>query len=140
MNQKIEFESSKPVDVLKEETLNYFQRQGFKLTVNDENSLQFERGSVMRNMVTFNPLKWKNSIKIKFEEDRVKASFDINTIHQAVALKEERLWWEFVSNYQQTIVSIRATHLAHPELSPELCPKQSKDHAPSPRRDPAIPY
>lgn len=100
MNQKIEFKSNKSVNLLKEETLNYFQKQGFKLAKSAENSLQFERGSAMKNMVTFNPLKWKSSIKIKFEEDTVKANFDINTIHQAVTLKEERLWGKFISNYQ----------------------------------------
>ena len=103
MNHKIEFKSNKSTNILKEETLNYFQNQGFKLAKSDEISLQFERGSVMKNMVTFNPLKWKSSIKIKFEEDIVKANFDINTIHQAVTLKEERLWEKFISNYQETI-------------------------------------
>ena len=103
MNQKIEFKSNKSVNILKEETLNYFQKQGFKLVKSDENSLQFERGSVMKNMVTFNPLKWKSSIKIKFKEDTVKANFDINTIHQGVTLKEGRLWEKFISNYQKTI-------------------------------------
>lgn len=103
MNQKIEFKSNKSVNILKEETLNYFQKQGFKLAKSDENSLQFERGSVMKNMVTFNPLKWKSSIKIKFDKDIVKANFDINTIHQAVTLKEERLWEKFISNYQKVI-------------------------------------
>ena len=57
----------------------------------------------MKNMMTFNPLKWKSSIKIKFEEDIVNANFDINTIHQTVTLKEERLWKKFISNYQKTI-------------------------------------
>lgn len=103
MNQKIEFKSNKAVNILKEETLEYFQKQGFKLAKIDENSLQFERGSVMKNMVTFNPLKWKSSIKVKFEEDIVKANFHINTIHQAITLNEERLWAKFIANYQETI-------------------------------------
>ena len=108
MNQKIEFKSNKSVDVLEEETLNYFQRQGFKLANRDDNSLQFERGSVMKNMITFNPLKWRSSIKIKFEEEYVKANFDINTIHQAVTLEEERLWKKFISSYQETIETGKA--------------------------------
>lgn len=103
MNQIIEFKSNKSVNILKGETQNYFQKQGFKLVKSDENSLQFKRGSVLNNMVTFNPLKWKSSINIKFEENIVKANFDINTIHQAVTLKEERLWQKFISNYQKTI-------------------------------------
>lgn len=103
MNHKIEFKSNKPINILKEETLNYFQKQGFKLANSDKNLLQFERGSVMKNMVTFNPLKWKSSIKIKFEEDIVNANFDINTLYQVVTLKEERLWEKFISNYQKTI-------------------------------------
>lgn len=103
MNQKVEFKSNKSIDVLKKETLNYFQKQGFKLADSDEDSLQFERRSLMKNMVTFNPLKWKSSIRIKFEEDNVKTDFDINTTHQAVTLKEEKLWGKFISNYQETI-------------------------------------
>ena len=31
------------------------------------------------------------------------ANFDINTIHQAVTLEEEKLWEKFISNYQKNI-------------------------------------
>ena len=58
---------------------------------------------MLRNMVTFNPLKWKSSIRIEFDKETVIANFDINTIHQAVTLKEEKLWGKFISNYQRTI-------------------------------------
>lgn len=57
MNQKIEFKLKKSISKLKEETLNYFQNQGFKLAQQNGSSLQFNKGSLARNMMTFNPLR-----------------------------------------------------------------------------------
>lgn len=103
INHKLEFESDKSIEELKKETLNYFQIQGFNLTDSSSKFLKFERGSKMKNMVTRNPLKWKSIIEINFEETKILTNFDIDTIHQVVSLKEEKLWEQFIRNYQRTI-------------------------------------
>ena len=74
------------------------------MCIRDSNdSLQFQRGSVLNNTITFNPLKWKSNIDIRFEGDLVRASFDINTIYQAVTFEEENMWDKFISNFQKSI-------------------------------------
>lgn len=88
---------------MQSKTILYFEKQGFKLTSKEQNSLQFERGSTLKNMVTFNPLEWKSITKIYFKDSKVISVFDINTTYQTVTIKEEKLWELFISNYQQTI-------------------------------------
>ncbi len=88
---------------MREGTITYFQSQGFNLTNNDELSIQFERGSILRNMLTFNPLKWKSIVEISFDKNDIIANFEINTVFQAVSHQEENLWQEFISNYQKTL-------------------------------------
>ena len=66
MVKTIEFESNKPLDLLKEESRIYFQKQGFRLANEGENTLDFKRGSYLTNLVAFNPLKWKSSITVVF--------------------------------------------------------------------------
>jgi len=103
MEQEIEITSSKSIDSLKEETLNYFEGQGFQLVDNQVNCLEFKRGSIIKNMITFNPLKWKSHIKIQFEEETVIAIFKIDTVYQIVTPEEHKLWNRFIENYQKTI-------------------------------------
>ena len=105
MKRRIEFKSTKTIDTLKSETLTYFQSQGFKLAGSYTDALEFKRGSAVRNMVTFNPLKWKSAIRVAFEGNTVVANFHIGTSFQAVTPAEEKLWDEFVSNYQRSIES-----------------------------------
>lgn len=103
MKIEIEFEVNKTIEELKNLSMDYFCSQGFTLANKDENSQQFVRGSAMRNMIAFNPLKWKSSTRILFGENRVVLFCDIDTIHQAVTLNEKNLWKEFISNYQKSI-------------------------------------
>ena len=103
MVKTIEFESNKPLDLLKEESRIYFQKQGFRLANEGENTLDFKRGSYLTNLVAFNPLKWKSSITVVFTEAGVSAHFDINTIFQLVLPKEDKLWEKFVLNFQLTL-------------------------------------
>ncbi len=103
MKYKIEFETKQSVEVLKNETLAYFESQGFKVITNDPNLLQFKRGSIVGNMTAFNPLKWKSEISVRFINNKVVANFDINTKHQMVSAKEEGVWKNFVSNFQNSI-------------------------------------
>ena len=108
MKHRIEFSSVKTLENLKIETSHYFSRHGFKMTKTDSNSLQFEVGSRLRNMITFNPLKWKSRSHISFHKHNVIAVFDIDTSFELVTSKEELLWKEFISNYQKTIELARS--------------------------------
>lgn len=103
MNISIEFISNIPLARVKQDSLDYFLNQGFKLTRMDTDILEFKRGSLTYNMITFNPLKWKSYIKLIIKEHSVIAKFDIDTTHQAVTLEEEKLWETFMANYQETI-------------------------------------
>ena len=60
MNHQVVIESKKPILDLRTASLDYFLSQGFKLTKDTSNFLQFERGNIFQNMITFNPLKWKS--------------------------------------------------------------------------------
>ena len=103
MNKQIDFESNRSIEELKTETKDYFQNQGFKLIYSDPNSLKFKRGSAFQNSFTFNPLKWKSLITITFDNNKVSANFEIDTIYQVVSVKEEKMWETFISNYSKTI-------------------------------------
>lgn len=80
----------------------YFLSQGFQLYSSSENSLVFKRGSILLNMVTFNPLKWNSTISVDITDSEIKALFDIDTSFQAVTLKEEQLWEKFINNFKES--------------------------------------
>lgn len=69
-------------------------------------------GSMMRNLVTFNPLQWKSKIDVEFDAEKVFTSFRIKTSFQVATSKEENLWENFISNYQSTIETGKA-HVAN---------------------------
>ncbi len=103
MKHQLEFTSDKSLEILQSATKQYFTTQGFKLSKEAPNHLQFKRGSISQNMLTFNPLKWKSCIDIKFDNQKIYADFDINSTFQSVTKKDEQLWETFVTNYQKSI-------------------------------------
>ncbi len=103
MKHQLEFTSDKSLEILQSATKQYFTAQGFKLSEENSNHLQFKRGSISQNMLTFNPLKWKSCIDIKFDNQKIHADFDINSTFQSVTKKDEQLWETFVTNYQKSI-------------------------------------
>lgn len=90
---------------LRKITVEYFVKQGFKQVINTDSTLSFERGNVFLNMVATNPLKWKSKFKIVLKKGIVNTDFEINTIYQMVTHQEEKVWFDFVQNYQQSIRS-----------------------------------
>ena len=104
MKKEISFLCTKPKEDLIEATVHYFVSQGFRLTRSTEKILTFERGSLLLNMVTMNPLKWKSIINIEISEEEVKAVFDIDTTSQLASVKEEELWDNFIFNYRGAIL------------------------------------
>lgn len=104
MKRLISFETDKSNDILKEETLVYFQSHGFKLAMDQSDYLEFEKGSFIMNLVAMNPLNWISKTRISFLKNRVEADFDINPVMQVVTVREKELWDHFISNYQKFIV------------------------------------
>ena len=100
-NLNLKFNCSKEVAFQKAK--EYFQSQGFKLQSNYKEQLVFKRGSILLNMVTFNPLQWKSTITIEISDSEIKSEFEINTDFQAVTLKEEQLWESFIVNFKESI-------------------------------------
>ena len=109
-------------DFLKK-TKAYFVRNGFKLIKAEDNKLFFSRGSVVLNMVTFNPLKWKSKIEISFGKDNsVIIDADISTVGQLVMKRELKLWDDFINNYKKEI-------LAKDSASKEKHQKKARDNS-----------
>ena len=100
-NLNFKFDCSKEVAFQKVKV--YFQSQGFNLKSNYKDQLIFNRGSILLNMITFNPLQWKSTITIEIADSEIKSEFEINTDFQAVTLKEEQLWESFINNFKETI-------------------------------------
>lgn len=105
MEKEISFHHAKPTEDVIQATKKYFVSQGFRLANSTENPLIFKRGSLLLNMVTINPLKWKSTISIKVKDKEVNAVFDINTTSQLASLKEEKLWDSFIANYKEALLA-----------------------------------
>lgn len=86
-------------------TTIYFLKSGFKENGRTGNQLVFVKGSMLQNMVTFNPLNWKSRVSVSLEGDNVVAEFDIQTFGQIVSPKEENLWDTFISNYKTSLTT-----------------------------------
>ncbi len=102
IKKTIEFNASKAND-LRTMTIDYFKNSGFKFVKNytNERKIIFERGAIVSNMWTFNPLKWKSTIYIEIDGQNVKANFNINTAGQIPTNKDELLWETFIDNYKK---------------------------------------
>ena len=90
---------------LKKISTDYFVKQGFKEVMRTESKLSFKRGNIFLNMVTMNPLKWKSKFTLLFEEGKISTDFEINTIYQMVSSQEEKVWFNFVHNYHQSVTT-----------------------------------
>jgi hypothetical protein len=105
IKKTIEFRVFEPND-LREMTIEYFKKSGFKHIVSNptDNKIKFGRGSIASNMWTFNPLNWKSEIDIEFNGQEVKAYLDINAAGQIPTNKDELLWETFINNYQKYLL------------------------------------
>lgn len=99
---------------LRLKTIDYFSKSNFQLTsALTDKRIRFRRGSLLTNMVTFNPLKWKSEIEIDIQEQEVSVQLRINTFGQLPTPKEEALWDEFMKHYEAYLADSRlADHLS----------------------------
>ena len=98
------FDSQLSVDEFKQMTLKYFTTQGFKVKTNAEDTIILEKGSLIRNMYTFNPLKWKSYVEITYKHGKIKAQYNINTTYQMVSTSEVQVWIIFMENYENALL------------------------------------
>ncbi len=105
MKKKIEFETSLLEKDIMKSTKTYFLSQGFKLEQESIDKLIFKKGSLLFNMITFNPLTWKSIITITFNPKTITGDFDIDTTGQTVTPKEEQLWENFIQNYKRFLLT-----------------------------------
>ncbi len=103
MRKQIEFRLNKDAGSMSELVKKYFLKFGFKILTESSDEIVFEQGNAFQNMVTFNPLKWRSKIKVKFSIQDVLADFDINTSGQMASPREEQLWDSFINNFKRSI-------------------------------------
>ncbi|PRY05349.1 hypothetical protein CLV24_13029 [Pontibacter ummariensis] len=105
MKTILKFKTDKPKAEVVQATKDYFLSQGFKLESSTPDSLTFRRGSTLQNMFTYNPLKWKSLTDIEIKGPEVNVLCNVTPTSQAVTTKEEKLWENFILNYQQALIS-----------------------------------
>ena len=83
--------------------VEYFTTYGFELRSQNESRLIFGSGSILRNMLTFNPLNWKSETIIQLSDSEVILNSEINTMFQTVTKQEEAVWNTFIKSFRKTI-------------------------------------
>ncbi len=68
------------------------------------------------------------SIKLALIGTLILIGFNTNAQTENSKSEIEQITETLMKYIDGTAVSVRATHLAHPNSTTELCPKQSKDH------------
>ncbi len=82
-------------------TIDYFTKSNFRMiSAPTDKKMVFRRGSLLSNMFTFNPLKWKSVIEIEIQGQEVQLQLNVNTFGQAPTHKELALWDDFLTNIE----------------------------------------
>lgn len=93
---------------LRLKTIDYFSKSNFRQTsALTDKKISFRRGSLLTNMVTFNPLKWKSEIQIDIQGQEVSVELRINTFAQLSTPKEAALWDDFIKHYEAYLTDSR---------------------------------
>ncbi len=113
MNIPLHFTTTHSLEEVSIKTKTYFQKQGFKLTGESNDQLEFKRGSLMLNFVTMNPLKWKSRTTVALNtlggQTTIDCNFQLNTMGQIVTEKENEVWYKFAENYKAYICESKDT-------------------------------
>ncbi len=103
MNYKNQVESPLSDNELKTLLIQYFNLHKFILASDMQSKLVFKCGSKIKNLVTFNPLKWKSETIINIENSIVEYECTVDASFQAVTIQEEKVWDTFIANLETTI-------------------------------------
>lgn len=98
---KSELSNTELIDLV----ITFFDTHNFKLHTQEQSKLTFKKGSLLKNMATFNPLNWKSDISIKINNSVVDYNWQIDSTFQAVTKQEVTVWESFVRSFSQTIKS-----------------------------------
>jgi hypothetical protein len=98
MKRNFTFKTNYDVAETRRIVLDYFDDQGFIVTYQDTNMLVFNKGNRWHNMMTYNPLEWKSTIKVIFKDKTCDLHAVISTFGQIVTPNEEALWDTFFEN------------------------------------------
>lgn len=111
---------------LRLKTIDYFSKSNFRQTsALTDQKIIFRRGSLLSNMYTFNPLKWKSEIQIDIQGQEVSVQVKINTFAQLPSLKEETLWDDFLQNYEAYLNDGRLDYFSKNKASLKSVKKSS---------------
>jgi hypothetical protein len=102
MNKRITFETIDRSH-LDERVINYFQDAGFQFDKTDSKKLRFYKNDSIFEAWKVDPLKWKSEINVTIQNNIVFAEFDIETEAQMFTYEEEKVWNEFIDNFQYFI-------------------------------------
>lgn len=87
-----------------ERAITYFNDFGFKCTKRSDQLISFSKGSILKNLLAFNPLEWKSNIDLEVNDKEVRIDLKINTFGQIVLKEEEVLWDLFIDNFKLFII------------------------------------
>jgi len=91
--------------VLPERIADYFNQFGFIITDNNNDILKFKQNSSLLDAWKTNPLKWGSEIIVTIIENKVLASFYVDTDAQMNTKEEESVWQTFIFNFEQYLIT-----------------------------------
>lgn|GEM_PF-4701565 len=77
----------------------YFENAGFKRLQSNSEGVVFQRGNLLQNQFTFDPLKWKSKVAIYHEGVKLYLQLELDTTGQLVRPAEKRIWEQFVAEW-----------------------------------------
>jgi hypothetical protein len=90
---------------LAERVINFFKQFGFTLADNNNGILTFKQKSSLLDAWKTNPLNWGSEIIVTIIENKVLASFHVDTDAQMNTKEEESVWQTFIYNFEQYLTT-----------------------------------
>jgi hypothetical protein len=91
--------------LLPERIADYFNQFGFIITDNNNDILKFKQNSSLLDAWKTNPLKWGSEIIVTIIENKVLASFYVDTDAQMNTKEEESVWQTFIYNFEEYLTT-----------------------------------
>ena len=91
--------------VLPERIADYFNRFGIIITENNNGFLKFKQNSSILDAWKTNPLKWGSEITVSIIDNKVLASFHVDTDAQMNTKEQESVWQTFIYNFEQYLTT-----------------------------------
>lgn len=95
---------------LEERVIDYFKQAGFILSDNNKGILRFKQNSTLLDAWKTNPLKWGSEIILTIIDNKVLASFYVDTNAQMKTKEEESVWQTFINNFENYLTNGKASN------------------------------